>query len=119
MDTISIIITVISLAIGIVKLVSGGDKPAAKGKEYFVTSNLTVPVETIKASGIDAGEAVTLKLGEEIQTVSVHATGTSWTPVHLGNITDYELYSKVSNDRAKATIYAINGDIVTLEFKYI
>lgn len=119
MEAISIILTVISLGIGIAKLVSGGDKHEAQPKEYFVTANLKVPVETVKASGIEADDPVTLQLTGEIQTVSVHASGTSWTPVHLGNIIDYELYSKVSTNRAKAKIYAINGDVVTLEFKYI
>ncbi|WP_294822366.1 hypothetical protein [uncultured Flavobacterium sp.] len=117
MEAISIIITIISLILGIVKLVSG-DKSDTQRKEYFVTANLKVPVETVKASGIDVGEAVTLQLTGEPQTVSVHGQGTSWTPVHLGNITDYELYSKVSGNNARARIYAINGDIVTLEFVY-
>ncbi len=118
MEAISIIITVISLILGIVKLVSGGDKSPERQKEYFVTANLKVPIETVQSSGIDAGETVTLQPTGEPQTVSVHATGTSWTPVHLGNITDYELYSKVSQSRASAKIYAINGDVVTLEFVY-
>lgn len=118
MEAISIILTVISLVLGIAKLVGGGDKAAPQPKEYFVTANLKVPVETVKASGIDVGEAVTLQLTNEPQTVSIHAQGTSWTPVHLGNVTDYELYSKVSQNNARARIYAINGDVVTLEFVY-
>lgn len=117
MEAISIIITVISLILGIIKLVSG-DKSPERQKEYFVTANLKVPVETVKTSGIDVGEAVTLQLTGEPQTVSVHAQGTSWTPVHLGNVIDYELYSKVSSNNARARIYAINGDVVTLEFVY-
>ncbi|MGQ2983918.1 hypothetical protein [Flavobacterium sp.] len=118
MEAISIVITVISLILGIVKLVSGGDKSPERQKEYFVTANLTVPVETVKTSGIDVGDAVTLELTGETQTVSIHAQETSWTSVHLGNVTDYELFTKVSQNNARARIYAINGDVVTLEFVY-
>lgn len=120
MEAISIIITIISLVLGVIKLVSGDDKPAQRReKDYFVTANLKVPVETIRASGIEAGETVTLQPSGDLQTTNIMATGTSWTPVHLGNIIDYELFAKVSKGRATAKIFAINGDVVTIEFKYL
>ncbi|AWH85496.1 hypothetical protein HYN59_10365 [Flavobacterium album] len=119
MEAISVILTILSLVIGIAKLVIGSDKPAPREKEYFITANLKVPVDTIKACGIEEGEAVTLQPSGDMVTINVTATGTSWTPVQLGSVSDYELYSKVSLGRAKAKIFAINGDVVTIEFKYI
>ena len=118
MEAISIILTLISIGSIILKFAGkfSGDGPAEK--EYMITANLTMNPETITTSGIGIGETVTLAPAQETHKIDLFATGTSWTPVSLGSIVDAELSYKVMQKKAIAKIFAINGDLVTVELKY-
>ena len=121
MQVVSAIFTVISIVLFIIKLANrfSGDSSEEHGeKEYFITADLKVDEETVTTINLEAGEPVTLSTDPGSHIVTVVATGTSWTPVSLGTLADAELYYKVMQRAVTAKVYAINGDIVTVEFKY-
>lgn len=120
MEAISIILTIISIGSLIVKFASkvSGSSGSIGEPDYMITANMKMHPQDIANSGIEAGETVTLKAAHETHKIDLFATGTSWTPVLLGSIVDAELSYKLEQTRASAKIYAINGDLVTVELKY-
>jgi hypothetical protein len=121
MEAISIILTIISIGSLILKFASkasGGSSGSGREPEYMITANMKMHPQDIANSGIETGELVTLTPASETHKVDLFATGTSWTPVLLGSIVDAELFYKLQQRKASAKIYAINGNLVTVELKY-
>ena len=121
MDTISILLTIVSLGLGVIKLFSGsgsGSGSTAKTPDdFYITANLTVDPKVIAHMNLEGGDPVTLESAEN-NDVNVIAKGSSWTPEVIGTITDFELHQKVQRRAATAKIFTVNGGVVTLEFKY-
>lgn len=120
MEAISTVLTVLSIIIWIVSKVSNSSSSSSSSStvpEYDITANLKVDPALINQLNLGAGDAVTLECING-QDVNVIVQGSSWTPVSIGTISDIELSHKVRQKLARAKIFTINGDLVTVEFKY-
>jgi len=86
--------------------------------QYFIKSNLETGEALIKKLGLTAGEQVSLTNGSTGFEVHVEARGTGSTYELIGKIEDNELFINVHQKMARGKIYAIDGDVVTVEFNY-
>ena len=93
-------------------------KPALTPDDFNITSNLTVPKDKIAQLQLKAGDYLMLELTDNAEVDVVVKDNRDETTV-LGTINDPELYYKVRQKIASASIFAISGDIVTVEFKYL